>query len=193
MPSSRYRAVVVGASLGGFHALRMLFASLHRGFPWPVIAVLHTATEDLSNMAQLYAARTPLNVSEAPERVVPQAGNVYLAPGGMHLLIESDGRFAFSTEARVNFSRPSIDVLFDSAADVYRSGLIGVVLTGANDDGARGLSAIRSRGGLAIVQNPASAEAPCMPAAALDIAGADYVLDLEQLGPLLNRLAGLEA
>lgn len=118
-------------------------------------------------------------------------GRVHVAPGGYHLLLEQDRHFALSVDEPECFPRPSIDVLFASAADVYRAALIGVVLTGASRDGAAGLARIRAQGGIAVIHTPASAEAAAMPQAALDIAGTDYGVPLEQIAPLLNRLCRL--
>jgi two-component system chemotaxis response regulator CheB len=113
---------------------------------------------------------------------------VHVAPAGYHLLVENDRHFALSVDEHVRYSRPSIDVMFGSATDVYGESLIGVVLTGANSDGAEGLARIRRRGGTAVVQAPESAEAAAMPRAALESAGADHCLPLEAIAPLLNRL-----
>jgi len=128
-------------------------------------------------------------VKEAEDKEPLRSGIAYLAPPGYHLLIEPDRSFSLSVDARVNYSCPSIDVLFESAAHVFGESLIGVVLTGANKDGAQGLKIIKEHGGLAIVQNPESAEARSMPQAALAAVSADYVVDLEQLAPLLVQLS----
>lgn len=186
----RLRAVVIGASAGGFEALRVLLSKLSPDFRAPVIVVLHSAASEHTALAVSYSRISALPVSEAEERTRVEPGRVYVAPPGYHLLVEKNERFALSVDDRVCFARPSIDVLFESAADVWRSTLAGVILTGANDDGARGLAAIRSYHGLAIVQSPQDAEAPEMPAAALKIAGADHILKLDEIAALLNRLTG---
>lgn len=181
-------AVVVGCSAGGLRALGLLLQGLRPSLPAPLLIVCHTASEEVELMTQLLARHSALPVQEARERTAPQAGVAYIAPSGYHLLVEPGGALALSVDAKVCYSRPAIDLLFASAADCWRERLIGVVLTGANDDGARGLRAVRRRGGIAIVQTPDDAEAPAMPAAALALAGADHVVPLNAVAPLINRL-----
>lgn len=184
---TRPEAIAIGCSKGGFNALKLLLGGLDPRLSQTLLVCCHTASGP-GILSGLLASHSPLPVIEASERQLAQAGTVYVAPGGYHLLLEHDRHFALSVDEHVCFSRPSIDVLFGSLADVYHAALIGVVLTGANHDGADGLVQIRARGGIAIVQTPASAEAATMPRAALDTAGADYCLPLEQIAPLLNRL-----
>jgi two-component system chemotaxis response regulator CheB len=184
----RPEAIVIGCSLGGLRALKVLLGGLDSQLPVPVLLCSHTGNSEVDTFCSLLANHCALPVEEARERMPAAPGVVHVAPGGYHLLIESDKHFALSVDDVVRFSRPSIDVLFDAAAEVYRDRLIGVVLTGANADGAEGLAQIRSLGGTSIVQLPADAEAPEMPQAALDIAGADHCLPLHQIAPLLNRL-----
>lgn len=188
----RLRAVVIGASAGGFEALRKIFSRLSPGLRAPVIVVLHSAAVEAS-LAESYARGSALPVSEATERTRIEPGRIYIAPAGYHLLVEKNEHFSLSVDERVRYSRPSVDVLFESAADVWRSALIGVIITGANDDGARGLAAIRSHQGVAIVQAPDDAEVPDMPAAAIKLAGADHVVKLSEIAPLINKLAGATA
>ena len=183
----RPEAIAIGCSMGGLNALRVLLPGIDPQLSQPLLLCTHTATS-VDVLCDLLAAHCALPVREAREREPVSRGTVHVAPGGYHLLLESDRRFALSADKQVRFSRPSIDVLFESAADVYGAALIGVVLTGANRDGALGLAKIRAAGGVAVVQTPASAQAPAMPQAALDIAGADYCLPLEQIASLLNRL-----
>ena len=130
-----------------------------------------------------------LQVKQAEEKESIQGGTVYIAPPNYHLLIEDDHTFSLSVDNAVNYARPSIDVLFESAADVYGSDLIGVILTGNNDDGSQGLKKIKRNGGLTIVQTPESAEADGMPQAALEAVIPEYMLSLEAIGPLLNALS----
>lgn len=186
---SRYAAVLVVASSGGLQALRGLLSPLPADFALPVIVVLHTAADDSSGICELLGRWLALPVTEALLGERPTPGQVHVAPPGYHLLIESDGRFALSVDEKVCFVRPSADVLFESASEVWGPRLIAAVLTGANDDGARGLAAVRARGGLGLVQSPAEAQYPAMPEHALRIAGADHVAALAELGALLNRLA----
>ncbi len=183
----RPEAIAIGCSQGGFNALRILLGGLDRQLTQPVLICCHTSG-DVSVLCELLASHSTLPVVEARERDLAIGGTVHMAPGGYHLLVENDRRFALSVDEYVRYSRPSIDVMFGSIADVYGAGLIGVVLTGANKDGAEGLAGIRQRGGVAVVQAPDTAEAPIMPRAALDTAGADYCVSLEHIAPLLNRL-----
>ncbi len=183
-------AVVAGCSAGGLKALHVLLGGLDAKLPVPLIVVAHTGSEDIGTLCDLLSRNSPLPVVEAQERHLPRPGCVYLAPTGYHLYLEQDGRFALSIDAKVCHVRPSIDVLFESAADAYGSGLAAVVMTGANEDGAAGMKAVRARGGIGIVQDPQDAEVPAMPAAALAQAGADYCIPLNEIGPLINRLCG---
>ena len=183
----RPEAIAIGCSQGGFNALKLLLGALDPRLQQTVLVCCHTAS-GAGVLSGLLASHAALPVVEATERQPAHPGMVYVAPGGYHLLLEHDRHFALSVDDPVCFSRPSIDVLFASAADAYHATLIGVVLTGANRDGADGLAQIRANGGIAVVQTPASAEAAAMPQAALETAGADYCLPLEQIALLLNRL-----
>jgi two-component system chemotaxis response regulator CheB len=161
-----YAIIVVGTSWGGLAALRDLIGALPDGFGLPMVVVQHRHKRSGQLLPSLLQDSTRLCVCETEDKAPITPGNVYVAPADYHLLVE-DGHFALSTDEPVRFSRPSIDVTFVSAADTYGEHTVGVVLTGANADGARGLKRIYDRGGLALVQLPASAESPTMPAAAL--------------------------
>lgn len=180
--------VVAGCSAGGLRTLHTLLAGLAADFPLPLVAVCHTGSEDVSLLCELLARSSTLPVLEATERTRPLPGHVYIAPSGYHLLLDEDDRFALSVDPRVGFARPSIDVLFESAAIARGDRAIGIVMTGANSDGALGLQRLRARGGVAIVQDPADAEVDLMPTAALAQAGADHCVPLAGIAPLLNRL-----
>jgi len=182
------KAVVIGCSAGGLAALEKLFGGILPGLPQPFLVCCHTGSSTVDMLCELLARHAAMPVEEAREREAPRGGHVYVAPSGYHLLVEADGRFALSVDPRVSFARPSIDVLFASAAEAYGPGLAGVILTGANSDGAAGLAAVRARGGSAIVQQPDDAESPAMPQAALERAGADHCLPLAAIAPLLNRI-----
>lgn len=182
-------AVAMGASAGGVDALGQLLAALPREFPAAVFIVLHMSRERPSLLADLFQARCALPVREATDKEPVQAGCVYLAPPDYHLLVDAGPQLALSVDEPVQYSRPSIDVLFETAADEYGERLLGIVLTGGNDDGARGLVAIRAAGGLGAVQDPATAMVPAMPSAALGIASPEYVLSLDGLAALLRSLA----
>lgn len=182
-------AIVIGCSLGGFDALRTVLGGLDGDLPAAVIVCCHAGSDnDVALASELFAMHCALPVREARERHPIRAGQVHLAPGGYHLLLEAERRFALSVDPVVQFARPSIDVLFESAASLYGTACVGVVLTGANADGAGGLHRIRLAGGIAVVQQPAGAMASTMPQAALDLAGADHCLALDQIASLLNRL-----
>lgn len=176
------------ASSGGIDAVRAVLRGIGPGFPAPILLVQHTASEDGSALCELLAASTHLAVVEAEPRQPVVGGCVYLAPPGYHLLVEPGPRLALSVDDKVCDVRPAADVLFASAADVWRGSLIGVVLTGSNADGAAGMVAIRSRRGMSVVQDPEEAEMSEMPSATLRLAGADHVLRLAGIGPLLDRL-----
>lgn len=187
MITPRCAASVIGCSAGGMQALQVVIPDLHRDLPAPVIVVCHTAG-DISNLCELIGRNAALPVREARERMRAEPGVVHVAPGDYHLLLEPDLRFALSVDPRVTYSRPSIDVLFESAASAFGPALVGVILTGGNHDGAAGLKCIRDAGGIGIVQRPDSAQAASMPAAALALAGADHCVTLAEIGPLLNTL-----
>ena len=181
-------AIVIGCSSGGIRALSTLFANLSPQIARPVLVVCHFRSDDVSGLCELLGHHSTLPVAEACERHYPEAGTIYVAPGNYHLHIESDGRFALSVDARECYSRPSINILFESASWTYREKLIGIILTGANDDGARGLSSVRQRRGISIVQLPEEAEAPEMPSAALAVAGADFLLPLAEIGGVVSDI-----
>ncbi|AKJ29849.1 chemotaxis protein CheB [Caldimonas brevitalea] len=181
-------AVVIGASAGGVEALGLLLAALPPGFGAPVLVVLHVPPQRANHLAQLFGARCALPVVEAQDKQPLRPGTVYLAPPDYHLLVEPDFCVALSVDAPVHFSRPAIDPLFESAAAAYGSRLLAIVLTGASSDGSQGLRAVRKAGGQAWVQNPADAQVPTMPAAALKAAGADAILSLTAIA---HTLAGL--
>jgi len=180
--------VAIGCSAGGMQALRRVLPHLDPGLPVPVVVVSHTGSEDVATLCELLESSSALPVREAVERTQATGGVVHVAPSGYHLLLEHDGRFALSVDERVTFARPSIDVFLEAAADAIGSGLVGVILTGANSDGAKGLRRVRLHGGIAIVQEPSEAQAAAMPIAALEMAGADHCLRLDDIPPLLNRL-----
>ena len=181
-------AVVIGASAGGVDALAILFDSLPAGYKPAILVVIHIPPDRPSLLADLYRARCHLPVREALDKEPVEPGTIYFAPPDYHLLVEPDRHLSLSGDPPVGFSRPSIDVLFESAAHAYRERLLGIVLTGANSDGAQGLAAIRAAGGHAWVQQPEDAAAETMPAAALANAGADLVLPVRDMAERLAQL-----
>ncbi|WP_019142634.1 chemotaxis protein CheB [Noviherbaspirillum massiliense] len=189
MDSSRQiEAVVIGASAGGVEALTMLLQALPADFAPAVCAVIHLAPDGPGMLPQLLGRRCALPVKEAEDKEAIEPGTVYFAVPDYHLLVEREKLLSLSREEAVLFSRPSIDVLFESAAYAYRDRLLGIILTGANMDGAAGLEAVRTEGGLAWVQDPAEAQARAMPAAAIAQAGADLVLPLKDMALRLSRM-----
>jgi two-component system chemotaxis response regulator CheB len=180
--------IVVGLSAGGVDLLYRLLPALPAEFPAPIAICLHASAGTTTELVRHLQSRCRIAVREAEEKIEPAAGEVYFAPGGYHLLVERNRQFGLSLDAPVNFARPSIDVLFESAADCHANRLLGLVLTGASADGAAGALSVRRRGGHLIVQSPETAYAPVLPEAALRLAGADSVLSPEALVPELLRL-----
>jgi two-component system chemotaxis response regulator CheB len=183
-----YSVVAVGTSWGGLSALQKLLGALPTDFGIPVVVVQHRSKDSERLLVQLLQDATTLRVCEIEDKDPLVAGTIHVAPANYHVLIES-GYASLTIEEPVRFSRPSIDVMFSSAADTYRSATIGVVLTGANEDGAQGLAHIVKRGGLALVQDPRTAEIPIMPAAAIRAVPTGEVLPLKSLAPRLIELS----
>ena len=183
-----YSVVAIGTSWGGLAALTKLLGDLPTDFGIPVVVVQHRSKDSERLLVQLLQDVTDLKVGEIEDKDPLTPGMVHVAPANYHVLIE-DGYASLTIEEPVRFSRPSIDVLFSSAADTDGAAAIGVVLTGANEDGARGLAHIVKRGGLALVQDPKTAEIPIMPQAAIRVVPSAEVLPLETLGPRLIALS----
>ncbi|MES2561144.1 MAG: chemotaxis protein CheB [Pseudomonadota bacterium] len=181
-------AVVIGASAGGVDAIGALLTALPATFAPAVLVVLHIPADRESLLIAVLGPRCALRVCEAADKQQIVPGNVYIAPPGYHLLVEPDATLALSLDAPVHYSRPSIDVLFESAAYAFHERVIGIVLTGANADGAQGLAAIRQMGGQAWVQAPETAYASVMPQSALEHAGADWTGALSDMAALLAAL-----
>jgi len=182
------QAIVIGCSAGGLTALQRLLPNLDRKLAVPVLICCHTGSSNVSLLVELLARASSLPVVEAAERAPADPGVVHVAPSGYHLLVEANQHFSLSIDAKVAYARPSIDVLFETAADAWGEGLVAVLLTGANSDGANGLLAVRQAGGYAIVQDPHTAEANVMPLAGLERAGADACLPLDAIASRLNEL-----
>ena len=184
----RIEAVVIGASAGGFEALLAVLTGLPSTYPMPLVAVLHLPDNHESRLAELFGYRLALQVREARDKETLEPGILYFAPPGYHLSIETDRSFSLSCEDRVSYARPSIDVLFASAADAYGKSLAAILLTGANYDGAAGLAGMQVAGGLTIVQDPATAEVATMPQAAIARMTPDLILSLAEIHSLLLSL-----
>ncbi len=186
--ATTYELVVIGCSRGGMHALQTLLSHLPQDFCVPIVVAQHRHRNSNEGLPAYFRRSTHFNVADADDKQWIQPSHIYLAPADYHLLIEkSDGRgeLHLSCDEAVRHSRPSIDVLFESAADAYGPQLIGVVLTGSNDDGARGAKRIKASGGMIIVQDPRTAEAPEMPSAAAAAVKADRILPLEGIAAFL--------
>ena len=181
------KAVVIGVSAGGLKALSAILPGLPADYPLPIMIVIHLPPDRDSVVAELFDDKCALTVREAEDKEDILPGHVYFAPPDYHLLIEPDYRLSLSSEEPVLFSRPSVDVLFETAADVYGEGLIGIILTGANPDGAAGLKAVMTAGGQALVQRPDLAYASAMPEAALALSPQAEALTLEQIAEKLRE------
>lgn len=181
------RAVAIGTSAGAVDALLQILPALPKDYPFALLVVVHLPPDSESTLASLLASRCEIAVKEAEDKEVLRAGVVYLAPPNYHLLVEPDWTVALSSDEPVLFSRPSIDVLFESAADAYGNSLAGIVLTGGNADGARGLQAVAAAEGLAIVESPETASYPEMPRAALEAVPSARTLSLNDLSGFLRN------
>ena len=185
---ARIDTVVIGASAGGVEALAVLLPALPDTFRPAVFIVLHLPREQPSLLVQIFEKRCARPVREADDKEPVEPGTIYFAPPDYHMLVEKNRQIALSADDPVHFSRPSIDVLFESAADVYGERLLGIILTGANEDGAAGLHAVHLAGGVTVVQQPDSARAPLMVVSALQRGPADFVLSLAEIAQLLGAL-----
>jgi len=186
-------AIVIGASAGGVEALSTLLPALPQNAVAATFVVLHLPRERPSLLVDIFAPKCAQPVREALDKEPVEAGTIYFAPPDYHLLIDTGPQLALSADEPVNFSRPAIDVLFESAADQYGERLLGIILTGANHDGAAGLQAVRKAGGMAIVQQPDDAQSPYMPEVALQQGPVDAVLTVQQIAALLRALARTSA
>jgi two-component system chemotaxis response regulator CheB len=186
--------IVVGCSLGGMHAMQAILHGLPPRFCVPIVVAQHRHKHSNEGLPAFLRRETDLRVVDADDKLWIEPGNVYLAPADYHLLVDRvDGRgeLNLSVDEAVRYSRPSIDILFESAADAYGAEVVGIILTGANEDGARGAQRIKRRGGVVIAQDPATAEAPAMPQAAIDTKAVDRILRLEDIASHLVELCQL--
>jgi two-component system, chemotaxis family, protein-glutamate methylesterase/glutaminase len=186
---ARIDAVVIGASAGGVEALSLLLPALPASLRAAVFIVVHLPRGRPSLLSEIFAARCALPVKEAEDKEPVQSGMVYFAPPDYHLLLDAGPRLALSVDEAVHYSRPSVDVLFESAADVYGQRLMGLILTGANRDGAAGLAAVKAAGGVTVVQEPTGNYESQMAVSALSRGPADFVLPIGAIAALLGSLA----
>ena len=180
--------VLIGGSSGSIDVLLHLLPALQPALPFAILIVVHRKNTTDSALAQLLSHRCSLPLVEVDDKEPIRAGTVYLAPADYHVLLEQDGTFSLDDSEKVHYSRPSIDVSFESAADVYGPSVAAILLSGANMDGTNGLAAIKQAGGITVVQQPETAQVAFMPQQAIDNVPIDYVLDVPQLVDLVNRL-----
>lgn len=181
------KCVVIGGSAGSIKPLLRIISKIKPAINFPVIVVLHRKNDPRSSLEALLDNGSLLEVKEGEDKEALRNGVVYVAPGDYHLLIENDYSLSLDASEKVLWSRPSIDVTFQSAAEVYKSNLLGILLSGANNDGSMGLEQIQLSGGKTIVQHPENAEMPAMPLSAINIFKPDYVLDDSEIAAVINR------
>ncbi|MCF2497525.1 chemotaxis protein CheB [Dyadobacter chenhuakuii] len=182
------KALLIGGSAGSLQVLFHLLPLLNKTLPFAIIVVLHRRHSADSSLSELLSTKTALPTHEVDDKDVILPGHIYLAPADYHLLIEKGETFSLDYSEKVNFSRPSIDVTFESAAEVYGSSLAALLLSGANEDGTKGLLAVKKTGGITLVQNPETAQMPYMPNYALAHAVIDHVCDIAQMAHFINTL-----
>ena len=185
-----YKAIVIGASAGGMEAIGAIVRKLPRDFTVPIIIVQHLSPKSKGYLPKYLSTLTDLRVKEADEKEKLMPGLVYISPANYHLLVENDGTLSLTVEPKVNHSRPAIDLLFETASDVYQDMLIGIILTGANKDGSLGLKKIKERGGLTIVEDPKTALVSTMPKAAIEATDIDYILRADEIAEKTIELVG---
>jgi two-component system chemotaxis response regulator CheB len=183
-----YRLLVIGGSAGSLHVVLTLLAAIGDTFPMPVLVVLHRNGFFESSLEDLFSSRTRMSIKEVEEKEPLLDGTVYLCPADYHVLLEADHSFSLDYSERVHFSRPSIDVTFRSAADVYGPGLICLLLSGGNADGVEGMQYAQERGGLMLVQDPATAEVPYMPQQAINRMKPDFILPADGIPGFIRGL-----
>lgn len=181
-------AIVIGASAGAVEALSQVLPLLPAQYRLPVMVVVHVPNDKRSALVELFQAKCRIKVREAEDKEPISGGTVYFAPPDYHLLVEQDKTLSLSSDEPVLYSRPSIDVLFESAADAYGPALTGIILTGANQDGADGIRAVAAAGGEAIVQNPETAFAPTMPMAAFEASPGARLMSLGEIAAYLQKV-----
>ncbi len=186
--NKKYKIILIGASAGGVQALRKIIPELPNACPVPVIVVQHLHPQQDEFHVDFLDQMSKVKVEEALDKTPIETGHVYFAPPNYHLLVENDKSLGLTVENRVSHSIPSIDVLFQSAADVYKDSTLAIILTGANADGASGIKYIKELGGTTIAQNPEEAATPFMPQAAISTGKVDMVMSLEEIANYLKKL-----
>jgi len=184
----KFSAVVIGVSAGGLHALIHILGNLPKDYFIPIIVVQHRGKDHKELLEDVLQTKCLLQVKQADEKEFIRAGCIYIAPPNYHLLIEQDKTFSLTSDVYVKHSRPSIDLLFTTAAEVYKRELVGIILTGASSDGAEGLLEIKRSGGYTIAQDPLTAEYPYMPQSSIDIGAIERILTLDEITSYLIRI-----
>lgn len=182
------KAIVIGASYGGLEAIRVILNKLPRNFNIPIIIVLHIGNNHINAFLSLLSKKSGLMVKEAEEKEIIKENTIYFAPPNYHLQVEDEFSLSLSTDEKVNFSRPAIDVLFETAAWTFKNELLGILLTGSNSDGAEGIKTIKNYGGKTIVENPKTAFAKTMPNSAIKLSVPDFILDLDDIASKIVEL-----
>ena len=185
---NKYNAIVMGSSAGGLEVLIKLFVNLDNHFPLPIVIVQHLHPKTENNFTDILKNYTGMNVKEAVSCDLVEPGFIYTAPPDYHILIERDYTISLSSEGKVNYSRPSIDVLFESAATVWTDKLIGIIMTGASNDGSSGIKTIKELNGLTIAENPESAQFPAMPSFAIETGCVDLVYTKDEIRVFIENL-----
>ena len=185
---NRSKAVVIGGSAGSFQVITKILANLPQGFPLPIIMCLHRLKHVRNGFVEALSIKSVVEVTEPYDKENIKKGNVYLAPANYHLSVELGNYFSLSTEEMINNSRPSIDITLSSVAYAYRDKAIGLLLSGANKDGALGMQYIKERGGLTLVQDPAECMIDTMPRAAMGLTEIDYVLKVDEILAFFQEL-----
>jgi len=184
----KYKTIVIGASAGGLFALSVILEQLPSGYPVPLVVVQHRSKDQKGLLEEVLQIKCRISIKQADEKEKIEEGFVYIAPPDYHLLVENDKTFSLSSDEPVHFSRPSIDVLFETAAMVFKDTLIGIILTGANDDGAAGIAAVKEYGGLTIAQHPGEAQFPFMPEASIETKAVQYIWSLTEIKNFLLKI-----
>jgi len=184
----KYKAIVIGVSAGGLEALKEILPELPRDFPAPIIVVQHRHPFSDDSLEKAMDDICQIKIRQINDKTLLESGVAYFAPPNYHVMIEEDMTFSLTLDPPVNYSRPSIDILFESASDIFGKHLVGIILTGANKDGSQGLAMIQKRGGLIIVQDPETASVDAMPLAAIAATQVNYILRLEVIAEMLIQL-----
>jgi len=184
----KFKAIVIGVSAGGLEALKQILPDLPANFPVPIIVVQHRHPYSDDSLERAMDDICKIRVQQINDKTAINKGVAYFAPPNYHVMIEEDMTFSLTLDPPVNYSRPSIDVLFESASEIFGKQLIGIILTGANKDGSLGVSIIKKRGGVVIVQEPETASVDAMPLAAIASTKVDYILTLEMIAEMLTQV-----